>query len=57
MPNSNQISIDLSEIRKKREREAYARLALDAFDNLERADKREVLDRKAEVQIKGRERL
>jgi hypothetical protein len=49
--------IDLKEVRKQKEHEAYNRLVLQAFDEMEHADKRKVLDLKAEVQIKARERL
>lgn len=49
--------INLADAKKRRDREAYNRLVMQTFDNMEHADKREVLDRKAEVQIKARERL
>lgn len=49
--------ISLDEAKKKREREAYNRLVLQVRDDMERADKRKVLNLKAETQIKARERL
>jgi hypothetical protein len=49
--------VNLTEVRKKKEREAYNSLVLDAYDKMEHADKREVHDLKSEVQIKARERL
>lgn len=49
--------ISLADAKKKREREAYNRLVLKAWDDMEHADKRKVLDLKAETQIKARERL
>jgi hypothetical protein len=49
--------VSLADAKKKREREAYNRLVLQKFDEMEHADKRKVLDHKAEVQIKARERL
>lgn len=57
MSDSDQRPTDLSEIRKQRERKAYTARVLEIFGEMERGDKREVLDRKAEVQIKARERL
>lgn len=47
----------LAAAKQKRDRERYNAMVLDAFDGLEHAAKREVLDRKAETQIKARERL
>jgi len=49
--------ISLADAKRKRGREAYSRLVLQKFDEMEHADKRKVLDMKAEVQIKARERL
>lgn len=49
--------VSLQGAKKDRERERYKSLVLAAYDDLEHADKREGLDRKAEVQIKARERL
>lgn len=49
--------INLAEAKKRREREAYSRLVMKAWDDMEHADKRKVLDLKAETQIKARERL
>jgi hypothetical protein len=49
--------VDLKAAKKEQERKRYAALVLKTFDEFEHADKREVLDRKAEVQIKARERL
>lgn len=47
----------LADAKKRLEKKAYARLVLKAFRDLEHADKRELLDRKSETQIKSRERL
>jgi hypothetical protein len=49
--------VSLAEAKKKREREAYKRLVLKAWDDMDHEDKRKVLDLKAEVQIKAREQL
>jgi hypothetical protein len=49
--------IDLGAAKKERERKHYAALILRAYDDIEHADKREVLDRQAQMQIKARERL
>lgn len=49
--------ISLADAKKKKEREAYSRLVLNAWDDMDHRDKRKVLDLKAEVQIKARERL
>ena len=49
--------VDLKEVRKQKERDAYNRLVLQKFAEMEHADKRKVLDLKSEVQIKARERL
>jgi len=49
--------VDLGEAKKKRDRSRYADLLLRVWDDFEHADKRQHLDRKAEVQIKARERL
>lgn len=48
---------DIKQFKKRREREKYNALVLAAYDALEHADKRAMLDQKAEVQIKARERL
>lgn len=53
----NEPPISLADAKKRKEREAYSRLVLKAWDDMEHADKRQVLDRKAEVQIRSRERL
>lgn len=42
---------------RRREKERYDRLVLQTWDDVEHADKRQMLDRKADVQIKARERL
>lgn len=47
----------LSEAKKAKEDENYNRLVLKAFDDMEHHDKRQILDKKAEVQIAARERL
>lgn len=47
----------LAAARRERDRRRYADLVLKTYDDFEHADKREFLDRKAEVQIKARERL
>jgi hypothetical protein len=52
----NQV-IDLKKAKKDRERERYNDLVMKTFRDFEHADKREVLDRKAEVQLNARERL
>lgn len=49
--------ISLADTKKKREREAYNRLVLKVWDNMDHEDKRKVLDLKTEVQIKAREKL
>lgn len=49
--------VDLAATKKRRERERYNALVLKTFKDMEHADKRELLDQKAEIQIKGRERL
>lgn len=49
--------INLAAAKKKREREAYNRLVLKAWDDMDHEDKRKVLDLKAEVQIKARGQL
>lgn len=48
---------DLAAAKKERERKRYASLVLKAWDDFEHDDKRQMLDRKGEVQIKARERL
>lgn len=48
---------DLKEARKRKEREAYGQLVLQKFGEMERSNKRKVLDLKAKVQIKAREQL
>jgi hypothetical protein len=47
----------LADAKKRREKKAYAELVLKTFRDFEHADKREILDRKGEVQIKARERI
>ncbi len=49
--------VDIKAAKAKRERERYAALVLKVWDDWEHADRREMLDRKGEVQIKARERL
>lgn len=49
--------VDFKAARKERERRRYADLVMKTFSDMEHADKRAVLDRKAEVQIAARERL
>ena len=49
--------INLADAKKKREREAYSRLVMKVWDDMDHKDKRKVLDLKSEVQIKARERL
>jgi hypothetical protein len=49
--------VDLAAQRRRREKERYTDLVLKAYDDLDHADKREILDRKGEVQIKARETL
>jgi hypothetical protein len=49
--------ISLAEAKAEKERKAYAALVLSTFDQFEHDDKRDQLDRKAEVQIAARERL
>lgn len=48
---------DLKVARDARKREEYNRLVLKTWDDMEHDDKRAMLDRRAEVQIKNRERL
>lgn len=49
--------VDLKAAKKEQERKRYADLVMQKFNDFEHADKREFLDRKAEVQIKARETL
>jgi len=49
--------LSLLDERERRKRKAYAALVLKVWDDQEHAEKRAQLDRKAEVQIKARERL
>jgi hypothetical protein len=49
--------IDLKAAKAERERKCYAALVLQKFSDMEHADKRAFLDRKAEVEIAARERL
>lgn len=49
--------ISLAGIKKQREKERYAALVMKVWDDWEHADKRALLDKKGEVQIKARERL
>lgn len=49
--------VSLSAVRKQREKERYADLVMKVWDDWEHADKRALLDKKGEVQIKARERL
>lgn len=48
---------NLEQAKEMKRQKQYAKLALKAFDAMNHQDKREVLDRKAEVQIKAREQL
>jgi hypothetical protein len=49
--------IDIKVAKAARERAKYADLVMKVWDDWEHADKREMLDRKAEVQITAREKL
>jgi hypothetical protein len=49
--------VDLKVAKQERDRKRYAELVLGAYDDQEHATKRELLDIKAEAQIKARERL
>lgn len=49
--------VDLKSARTELVRKAYSNLVLGAFDDLEHADKREFLDRKAAVENASRQRL
>ena len=49
--------VSLADAKKRKEREAYNRLVLRKFDEMEHDNKRKILDLKAEVQIKAREKL
>ena len=49
--------VSLSETKKAVERKRYAALVMAAYDDMEHADKRAMLDRRAKVQIEARERL
>lgn len=49
--------VSLAEARKQKEKERYAALVLTTFDQFEHADKREALDRRAEVERAAKDRL
>jgi hypothetical protein len=49
--------VDIKVIKKQRDKDRYAELVLKAWDDQEHADKRKILDLKAEMQIAARERL
>lgn len=56
MRNGSKV-VDLKAAKQDRDRKQYATLVLSEYDRQEHAEKREFLDRKAEAQIKARERL
>jgi hypothetical protein len=47
----------MKEAKARIEKKRYAALVMQTWDDMEHAEKREMLDRKAEVQIAARERL
>lgn len=47
----------IEDARKRRERDEYRRLVMRGFDDLEHQERRTFLERKAEIERKGRERL
>jgi len=49
--------VSLSDARKQREKERYAALVLKTFNDFEHEDRREFLERRAEVERSGRERI
>lgn len=49
--------VSITDARQQRDRKRYAALVLKAWNDQEHEDKRQFLDRKAEVEIKARERL
>ncbi len=51
------VPVDMNAARKKRERKRYADLVMKTYCDMDHADKRAFLDRKADVQIAARERL
>lgn len=50
-------TINLDEVRKQRASEAYKRLVLQVFSDMEHADRREQLQRRADVERANREKL
>lgn len=49
--------VSLAEARKRKEKERYAALVLQTFDDFDHTDKRKQLERRANVESKARERL
>lgn len=49
--------VNLASAKQARDRTRYAALVMKVWDDMEHADRRVFLDRKAEVQIAARERL
>lgn len=50
-------TVNLSEARKRKEKERYAALVIRAWEDFDHEDKREQLERRADVERAARERL